>query len=123
MLEVRKLVKALGRGASRSTVLHGVGIDLRAGETLALVGGSGAGKTTLARIVMRLVEADAGSVQFDGMDLLALRGEPLRLARQRFQMVFQDPLGALNPRASIGRLLADPLRVHGLAHDTEAVAQ
>ena len=123
LLEVRKLVKALGHGASRTTVLHGVGIDLQAGETLALVGGSGAGKTTLARIVMRLVEADAGSVQFDGMDLLALRGEPLRLARQRFQMVFQDPLGALNPRASIGRLLADPLRLHGLPHDTEAVAQ
>ena len=122
LLEVRDLAKTLGRGAARNIVLHGVGIDLRAGETLALVGGSGAGKTTLARIIMRLIEADAGHVQFDGMDLLALRGEPLRLARQRFQMVFQDPLGALNPRASIGRLLADPLRVHGLAHDADAVA-
>ena len=123
LLEVHDLVKALGRGAARSTVLHGVGIELRAGETLALVGGSGAGKTTLARIVMRLIEADSGRVRFDGRDLLALRGEPLRLARQRFQMVFQDPLGALNPRASIGRLLADPLRVHGLPHDADAVAQ
>ncbi len=123
LLEVHDLVKALGRGASRNTVLHGVGIELRAGETLALVGGSGAGKTTLARIVMRLIEADAGGVQFEGTDLLALRGERLRLARQRFQMVFQDPLGALNPRASIGRLLADPLRLHGLPSDTPAVAQ
>ena len=91
-------------------------------QTLALVGGSGSGKTTLARIVMRLIEADAGAVQFDGRDLLVLRGAALRLARQRFQMVFQDPLGALNPRASIGRLLADPLRLHGLPHGEDAVA-
>ena len=122
LLAVNGLAKALGRGATLTQVLRGVDLDLRAGETLALVGGSGSGKTTLARIVMRLIEADAGAVRFDQGDLLALRGEPLRLARQRFQMVFQDPLGALNPRASIGRLLADPLRLHNLPHGEDAVA-
>ncbi len=121
LLQVRRVAKSFGRGAAATPVLQGVNLDLRAGETLALVGNSGSGKTTLARIVMRLAEADAGAVEFEGHDLLALRGEPLRLARQRFQMVFQDPLGALNPRASIGRLLADPLRLHGLPWDEAAV--
>ena len=121
LLHARGLVKSYGQGTARETVLQGVGLELRAGETLALVGGSGCGKTTLARIVMRLIEADTGAVDFEGRDLLALRGEPLRLARRRFQMVFQDPLGALNPRASIGRLLSDPLRLHGLACDQDAV--
>ncbi|MCY7308291.1 MAG: ABC transporter ATP-binding protein [Rhodoferax sp.] len=121
LLAARGLHKTLGQGSAALQVLRGVGIDLAVGETLALVGGSGAGKTTLARIVMRLTEADAGAVSLDGVDLLALRGEPLRLARQRFQMVFQDPLGALNPRASIGRLLADPLRLHGFDHGAAAV--
>ena len=90
LLRVRGLAKSYGRGASAQAVLCGAGLELRAGETLALVGGSGCGKTTLARIVMRLIEADAGTVEFEGRDLLAMRGEPLRLARQRFQMVFQD---------------------------------
>ena len=122
LLAASNLQVALGRGAAANTVLHGVGLEIRPGETLALVGGSGSGKTTLARIVMRLIDADAGSVQFDGNNLLALRGEALRLARRRFQMVFQDPLGALNPRATIGRLLADPLRLHELPHGDHAVA-
>ena len=122
LLAASDLHVALGRGAAASTVLHGVGLEIRPGETLALVGGSGSGKTTLARIIMRLIDADAGGVQFDGTNLLALRGEALRLARRRFQMVFQDPLGALNPRAIIGRLLADPLRLHGLPHGDQAVA-
>lgn len=121
LLQVRALSKSYGRGARAVPVLRGIDLDLRAGETLALVGGSGSGKTTLARIVMRLAEADAGSVCFEGRDLLALHGESLRLARQRFQMVFQDPLGALNPRATVGRLLADPLRLHGLVCDRQAV--
>ena len=121
LLQVRAVSKSYGRGAQAAPVLQGVDLDLRAGETLALVGGSGSGKTTLARIVMRLAEADAGSVCFEGRDLLALHGEPLRLARQRFQMVFQDPLGALNPRATVRRLLTDPLRLHGLVCDQQAL--
>ncbi len=121
LLTASALTKSLGRGANATRVLRGVGLEIQAGETLALVGGSGSGKTTLARIVMRLIEADSGAVAFAGADLLALRGEALRQARRRFQMVFQDPLGALNPRASIGRLLADPLRLHRMPCGEDAV--
>lgn len=102
----------LARTRRSQLVLDGADLQVRAGETVALVGSSGAGKTTLARIVMRLIEPDAGSVRFAGSDLLAARGAKLRALRRQMQMVFQDPLAALNPRATVGRLLVDPLRVH-----------
>ena len=89
------------------------------GETLGLVGPSGSGKSTLARVLLRLVEPDAGRVDFGGSDLLALRGERLRVVRRRIQMVFQDPLAAFNPRATVGGALADPLRIHGMAGRSE----
>ena len=92
----------------------------RTGETLGLVGPSGSGKSTLARVLLRLVEPDAGRVDFGGVDLLALRGERLRVVRRRIQMVFQDPLAAFNPRATVGGALADPLRIHGIADRDEA---
>jgi peptide/nickel transport system ATP-binding protein len=121
VLAVAGLSKRYGasRGGSYGVrALDGVDLEVRRGETLALVGGSGAGKTTLARIVMRLIEPDAGSIRFGGEDLLAMRGRGLRRLRGRLQMVFQDPLAALNPRATVGRLLADPLRVHRLGSRT-----
>lgn len=117
LLQIRGLTKRYG-GRRGRLVLDGIDLDVHANETLALVGGSGAGKTTLARIVLRLVEPDAGSVRFDGADLLAARGADLRARRRQLQMVFQDPLAAMNPRATVGRLLADPLRVHGIV-DTD----
>jgi peptide/nickel transport system ATP-binding protein len=110
ILELRGLARRYGG----TVALAGVDLDVRAGETLALVGGSGAGKTTLARIVARLLTADAGTMRFMGADLLAPRGAALRRLRRDLQMVFQDPLAALNPRATIGRLLADPLRAHAI---------
>jgi peptide/nickel transport system ATP-binding protein len=110
LLAISGLAKAY-RGAP---ALRGVDLAVGRGETVALVGGSGSGKTTLARIVARLVEPDAGRVTFDGMDVLALRGEALRRWRARLQMVFQDPLAALNPLATVGRLLTDPLRIHNV---------
>eukprot|EP01132_Coremiostelium_polycephalum_P010599 gene10599-12989_t len=113
VLEVKDVAKRFGeRNASG---LKNIGFTLRRGETLALVGASGSGKTTLARLVMRLGNPDAGSIRLCGHDITALRGEALRLLRPRFQMVFQDPLAAFNPRATVRRILEDPLRLHDLA--------
>lgn len=117
VLEVRNLAKRFGdRGAAG---LRNVDFSVSNGETLAVVGASGSGKTTLARLVMRLLPPEAGSIHFRGQDITALRGEGLRRLRPHFQMVFQDPLAAFNPRASVRRVLEDPLRLHGLAAKAE----
>ena len=109
------LRKAFRRGESRFAALDGVEFQLDTGETLALVGPSGSGKSTLARVVMRILEPDSGSLRFGGEDLLALRGARLRALRVKLQMVFQDPLSAFNPRATVERVLDDPLRIHAIA--------
>ena len=121
LLHVTALTKRFG-GPRGALVVDGVDLQVHAHETLALVGASGAGKTTLARIIMRLTAADAGKVHFGGMDLLACRGGALRRMRQQLQIVFQDPLSALNPRATVGRLLADPLRIHRMTSRDERPA-
>ncbi|AWC25634.1 Glutathione import ATP-binding protein GsiA [Aminobacter sp. MSH1] len=115
LLEVDGLSKRYRRGDRDFVALDGVSFSIAAGETLALVGPSGSGKSTVARILLRLVEPDAGSVRFAGEDLLVLRGAALRAVRPNLQMVFQDPLAAFNPRATVARLLDDPLRIHGIA--------
>ena len=111
LLEVVGLHKRFGR----TVALGGVDLRIAAGTTVALAGASGSGKSTLARCVMRLLEPDSGTIRFEGTDLLALDATALRALRPRWQMVFQDPATAFNPRATVGRVLADPLRVHGLA--------
>lgn len=112
VLEVNNLAKRFGdRGAAG---LKDVTFEIAQGETLAIVGASGSGKTTLARLIMRLANPDAGSIQLHGRDITRLHGEPLRRMRPQFQMVFQDALAAFNPRASVRRILEDPLRIHGL---------
>jgi peptide/nickel transport system ATP-binding protein len=114
LLEVAGLSKRFTRGGKGFAALDGVGFSIAAGETLALVGPSGSGKSTVARILLRLIDADAGSVRFEGGDLLGLHGGALRATRARLQMVFQDPLAAFNPRATVARLLDEPLRIHGI---------
>jgi peptide/nickel transport system ATP-binding protein len=114
LLDIRGLRKRFARGRHGVAALDGVDLTLGRGETLALAGASGSGKTTLARCILRLIEPDAGAIRFDGVDLLALQGERLRRLRPRLQMVFQDPMAAFNPRATVARILTDPLRVHGL---------
>ena len=101
-------------GGRRVAALDDVTLSIAPGETLGLVGPSGCGKSTLARVLLRLTEPDAGRIEFSGVDWTRLRGAPLRRMRGRIQMVFQDPLAAFNPRATVARVLDDPLRIHGL---------
>jgi oligopeptide/dipeptide ABC transporter ATP-binding protein len=122
LLEVRDLVKhfPLGRGVVRrgSGVVHavdGVSFEVRAGETLGVVGESGCGKTTTARLVLRLTDPTAGSIAFDGEDITHAGGSRLKALRRDMQMVFQDPYSSLNPRQSIGAILSEPFAIHGLA--------
>lgn len=126
LLEVRALDKRfplrrgpLGGRRRWLRALDGVDLDVDRGECVAVVGESGSGKTTLARCALRLVEPSAGSVHFDGEDLLALPAGALRRQRRRFQMVFQDPYASLNPRQRIGSILAEPLAAHGLGSRDE----
>jgi oligopeptide/dipeptide ABC transporter ATP-binding protein len=93
--------------------VDGVDLDIYAGETLGLVGETGCGKSTLARVVMRLQDATAGSIEFEGRDITKLRGEELRKVRREMQMVFQDPYASLNPRKTIGTIISEPFRLHG----------
>jgi peptide/nickel transport system ATP-binding protein len=94
--------------------VDGVSLTIEKGETYGLVGESGCGKSTLGRAILKLTEPTRGQVRFDGQDVAALRGEALRKARRRFQMVFQDPLSSLDPRQSVESLLAEGMKAHGL---------
>jgi len=109
-----------GRVNARVYAVENVSFSLRAGETLALVGESGCGKSTTARSILRLVEPSAGTVLFEGQDVRALDSKGLRAARRRMQMIFQDPFASLNPRKTVGGALAEPMVVHGLYGRAEA---
>ncbi len=103
--------------------LDSISLEVQQGETLALVGPSGSGKSTLARALLRLHPLVSGTIHFEGEDWLALEGADLRRQRARMQMVFQDPLSAFNPRASVYDLLREPLRIHGLKRDVASLLQ
>jgi len=116
ILEVTALSKQFrakdGQGSVRA--VDDASLSLRRGETLAIVGESGCGKSTLARLILRLIEPDSGAIRFDGEDLLALSPAALRAQRRRMQIVFQDPYAALDPRLTIGTIVAEPLAIHGI---------
>jgi peptide/nickel transport system ATP-binding protein len=114
LLEVSGLTKRFKRGGESFAAVDDASLTLGPGETLAVVGPSGSGKSTLARLVLRLLEPDAGAIRFEGEDWLALSGGTLRHKRARMQAVFQDPLAAFNPRATVESAIADPLRIHAV---------
>src|ERR1700748_1846037 len=94
--------------------VDGVSFNVEAGKTLALVGESGCGKSTVSRLVLRLIEPDAGRIRFEGRDLLAMGASELRAFRRDAQIIFQDPYASLNPRMTVGQILAEPLVLHDL---------
>ncbi|TGT78251.1 ABC transporter ATP-binding protein [bacterium M00.F.Ca.ET.159.01.1.1] len=119
LLAVSNLAKRYHRGSKPFAAVDDLSFEINPAETLALAGPSGSGKSTIARLVLRLIEPDAGRIDFEGGDFLALSGAALRARRARLQMVFQDPLAAFNPRATVARVLDDPLRIHNIASRAE----
>jgi len=105
----------LDRHVGDIRAVDGVSLEIRRGETLGLVGESGCGKSTIGRAIMRLYEPIEGRIVFDGVDVTHMGERDLRPLRRRMQMVFQDPYASLNPRHSVGRIVGEPMRVHGLA--------
>jgi len=109
-----------GKVSGRVHAVENVSFTLRAGETLALVGESGCGKSTTGRSILKLTEPDSGTVLIDGQDVLAMSGRTLRDVRKQMQIVFQDPFASLNPRMSVGTAIAAPLLANGLASASQA---
>ncbi|WP_105132893.1 dipeptide ABC transporter ATP-binding protein [Burkholderia sp. BE12] len=130
ILRVRDLVTrfpvksgVFGRVSQYVHAVERVSFELRAGETLALVGESGCGKSTTGRSLLRLVESQSGSIEFDGRDISALKGPDLQALRRNIQFIFQDPFASLNPRLTVGFSIMEPLLVHGVASGSEAQAR
>lgn len=121
LLEGRNLAKRFGGSGgffqSSPTVhaVNNVSIAVRAGETFAIVGESGCGKSTLGRLLLRLIEPSEGQVFYQGREITGLGAREMRALRREMQIIFQDPFSSLNPRMTVGRIIAEPIRLHGLA--------
>jgi ABC-type glutathione transport system ATPase component len=120
LLSIRDLVKVyqtdegiFGKTKRELRAVNGVSLDITQGETLGLVGESGCGKTTLGRMILRLIEPTSGSITFNGQDVLASSGSQLRRLRRDMQIIFQDPFASLNPRMRVEEIVTEPLVIHG----------
>ena len=120
LLEVRDLVKhfTVGRGIVRA--VDGVSFSIERGETLGLVGESGCGKTTTGRCILQLERPTSGTVRFEGRELTTLNQTELRAVRRKLQVIFQDPYSSLNPRMTVGQIIAEPIAVHNVVSGAAA---
>jgi oligopeptide/dipeptide ABC transporter ATP-binding protein len=109
----------LQREVGRVHAVDGVDLEVLPGETLGVVGETGCGKSTLGRVMCRLLEATEGRVEFEGRDITHLKGKELRTLRRRVQMIFQDPYSSLNPRKRVGQIIGDPFQIHGIGDGKE----
>jgi oligopeptide/dipeptide ABC transporter ATP-binding protein len=107
------------REIGRVHAVDGVSLEVHPGETLGVVGETGCGKSTLGRLICRLLDVTEGTVEFDGKDITGLKGKPLRHFRRQVQMIFQDPYSSLNPRKRVGAIIGDPFQIHGIADGKE----
>jgi peptide/nickel transport system ATP-binding protein len=125
LVEVHDLVKhfpirqgiLLQRQVGAVQAVDGVSFDVQRGETLGLVGESGCGKSTTARLVTRLIDPTSGSIKFDGHEIAGMSRSQLKPLRREMQMIFQDPYSSLNPRKTVGSIIGEPFQIHGIEHD------
>jgi oligopeptide/dipeptide ABC transporter ATP-binding protein len=115
--------RLFGRVKEFVRAVDDVSLSIAPGETVGLVGESGCGKTTLGRAVVKLIQPTAGRIVFEGEDIAGLNGAPLRARRRRFQMIFQDPFGSLNPRLTVADTIGEALDIHQLSPDASARRQ
>ncbi len=126
LVEIRNLVKqfpvkggVLHRQIAMVNAVADVSFDIQAGETVGLVGESGCGKTTLGRVLVRLLEPTSGTIRFGGEDITHVKGRHLKPFRKRMQIIFQDPFSSLDPRAQVGQSISEGLRIHGIGNKDE----